>query len=400
MIEPRRHLAPGRLRPVLGVAVAIVLVGAGVVTGVAFAGRGSSRSVINSTTSTRGPSGSVATSSTLPLPAPLRVISISPANGDASVIGTAHIRVTFSSAISSSSPMPELSPHEAGTWTGRGDRTVVFLPSVAFLPLAQVRVLVPAGASGVRAADGARLAHRAVDRFDVADGSTMRLQQLLSLLDYSPLAFHPSSPPIPPSDLVAQRAALFHPPAGTFGWRASGWPRQLTTLWQVGAFGVMTKGLVMEFQADHELTPNGSTSVTLWQTLLSALAAGEVNTGGYNYALADQAQPESLTVWHDGHVVLHAPANTGIAQSPTADGSFNVYARFRSQVMRGTNPNGTTYADPVQYVAYFNGGDAVHYIPRASYGIPQSLGCVELDLSDAAKAWPYLAYGTIVTVTG
>jgi hypothetical protein len=41
----------------------------------------------------------------------------------------------------------------------------------------------------------------------------MRLQQLLSLLDYSPLAFHPSSPPIPPSDLVAQRAALFHPPA-------------------------------------------------------------------------------------------------------------------------------------------------------------------------------------------
>lgn len=66
--------------------------------------------------------------------------------------------------------------------------------------------------------------------------------------------------------------------------------------------------------------------------------------------------------------------------------------------MRGANPNGSKYADPVQYVAYFHGGDAVHYIPRANYGIPQSLGCIELDLADAATAWPYLAYGTIVTV--
>ena len=49
--------------------------------------------------------------------------------------------------------------------------------------------------------------------------------------------------------------------------------------------------------------------------------------------------------------------------------------------MRGTNPDGGTYADPVQFVAYFNGGDALHYMPRTSYGDPQSLGCVELPLT-------------------
>ena len=32
---------------------------------------------------------------------------------------------------------------------------------------------------------------------------------------------------------------------------------------------------------------------------------------------------------------------------------------------------------------YFNGGDAVHGYPRASYGFPQSNGCVELPIETA-----------------
>jgi len=52
----------------------------------------------------------------------------------------------------------------------------------------------------------------------------------------------------------------------------------------------------------------------------------------------------------------------------------------------------------VQFVAYFNGGDALHYMPRASYGDPQSLGCVELPLAGASAAWPYMTLGSIVTV--
>jgi hypothetical protein len=37
---------------------------------------------------------------------------------------------------------------------------------------------------------------------------------------------------------------------------------------------------------------------------------------------------------------------------------------------------------------------------RPYYGYPQSLGCVELPLSEARVVWPYLTYGTLVTVTG
>ena len=98
--------------------------------------------------------------------------------------------------------------------------------------------------------------------------------------------------------------------------------------------------------------------------------------------------------------MVSTPANTGIAQSPTEDGTFLVYERLASQVMTGVTPWGTPYSDPVSWVAYFNGSDAVHYIARQSYGYPQSLGCVEVPYGAAEAAWPYLRIGTLVTVAG
>jgi lipoprotein-anchoring transpeptidase ErfK/SrfK len=68
--------------------------------------------------------------------------------------------------------------------------------------------------------------------------------------------------------------------------------------------------------------------------------------------------------------------------------------------MKGTNPDGSHYSDPgVPWVSYFNGGDAIHGFNRASYGSAQSLGCVELPPSEAAKVFPYTPIGTLVTVT-
>jgi lipoprotein-anchoring transpeptidase ErfK/SrfK len=82
------------------------------------------------------------------------------------------------------------------------------------------------------------------------------------------------------------------------------------------------------------------------------------------------------------------------------DGTYPVYLRFYFTYMKGTNPDGTPYDDPVYYVSYFNGGDAVHYFPRGGYGYNQSLGCVELPWHQASEAYPYLTYGSLVTVIG
>ena len=57
--------------------------------------------------------------------------------------------------------------------------------------------------------------------------------------------------------------------------------------------------------------------------------------------------------------------------------------------MSGENPDGSHYEDPgIMWVSYFNGGDALHAFDRPSYGCPQSLGCVEMRLEDAAESGP------------
>lgn len=346
----------------------------------------------------RAQTGSTTTQPTATTIAPaLRVTAITPAAGTSSVASTGPITVTLSAPIAKSSPMPRIEPASPGSWQSNGS-VLTFTPSEAFVPLVRVTLTVPGGATGMRSTAGGVLARSVVEHFRVENGSVLRLQQLLSLLDYSPLVWRPTSAAIAPSDAAAQLAALYSPPLGRFSWHNAGWPRQLTTLWRRGVDNVFTRGLLMSFEADHGLTPNGNLGPSLWNALVVALQANTVNTGGYNFALANKTQPETLTVWHNGRVVITSPTNTGISQSPTVDGTFPVYSRLRSQVMRGTNPGGSTYADLVQYIAYFNGNDAVHYMPRAGYGIPQSLGCVELPYADAAQVWPYLAYGTLVRV--
>jgi L,D-transpeptidase catalytic domain len=187
---------------------------------------------------------------------------------------------------------------------------------------------------------------------------------------------------------------------GGFQWLWSP-PPTLQALWAPGQDGVIAKGAIMAFESVAGLTTNGAISsaeIAVLQAAANNPSGPDANPNGYSYALATEKSPESLTVWHNGAVVVTTPANTGGPGTPTALGSFPVYERLRNQVMRGTSPGGSTYADPVQFVAYFNGGDALHYMPRTSYGDPQSLGCVELPLAGAAAIWPYMTLGSIVTV--
>ncbi len=102
-----------------------------------------------------------------------------------------------------------------------------------------------------------------------------------------------------------------------------------------------------------------------------------------------EGSPESLFVWHNGKTVLSdIPVNTGVPGAATATGTFAVFEHIPVTTMIGTNVDGSHYTDPgIQWVSYFNGGDALHYYPRAGYGYPQSNGCVEMDEPDAASVY-------------
>jgi Bacterial Ig-like domain/L,D-transpeptidase catalytic domain len=331
---------------------------------------------------------------------PLQVTSVTPADHAVNVSGVTTIKVQFSEPVSTSSPLPTVHPAVAGTWHGAGSRTLEFVPAVGFNQNERVMVTIPGGALGMRSAKGGLLGTTKRAHFRVGTYQTARLDELLAQLGYLPLTWTASPGATIPaaSDAAAQLAAAYDPPSGSYTWH-SGYPRELRRFWRGGSTaGLILKGAVMAFESTHGLAIDGIAGPEVWSALLKAVAAGDVNKNGYTYAIASEDSPETLTIWHNGREVFHALANTGIPQAPTTLGTAPVYLKYYFQIMRGKNPDGTKYADPVYYVSYFRNGEAVHYYPRGSYGFPQSLGCVELPLSEARIAWPYLTYGSLVTV--
>jgi hypothetical protein len=328
--------------------------------------------------------------------APLHVVSVTQGGAVTGTNGASPVRVTLSAPLASNSPMPTVRPATRGTWTKAGT-TLTFTPATPFWPGTRVRVTLAGGGSGLRSAAGGVLAKTTTERLTTQHWSSLRLKQMLAQLGYLPLKWKPQNPTaFQPDNMPTELAAMYSPPAGSFTWK-KGYPSVLTSFWG-GQSSLIMQGAIRAFQSNHGLTMTGVMTPALWGDVVRAAAAGKANPSGYTYALASKASPETLTVWHNGRVVLHTLANTGIPAAPTADGTFPVYQRYAFQIMRGTNPDGSHYADPVAWVAYFNGGDAVHYFPRGFYGAPQSLGCVELPYAQAHFVWPYLTYGSLVTV--
>ena len=376
-----------------------------IVAGCAFAasGHGASQENLVNAGNVR-PAGKAAAAPSGPAAGPLRLLSVSPAGGARQADGGAPVTLTFSAALSPGTPLPALSPKIAGSWRLSG-ATATFTPSSGFLPDTRVTVSVPGGEHGMAglAASAGTLAKSTDITYTTGTYSTVRLQQLLAQLGYLPLTWTPaagSGSGSGSASLNAEVSAAYDPPDGTLTFQP-GYPAALTRQWKPGQDNILDAGAIRAFENRQGLTMDGEAGPAVWSGLLAAAAAGKANPDGYTYALASQDSPkETLKVWHNGKLILNTPANTGIAAASTVDGTYPVYERQQFQIMKGTNPDGTKYSDPVYWISYFHGGDAVHYFNRGSYGYYQSLGCVELPWTQAKFIWSYLTYGTLVTVTG
>ena len=306
--------------------------------------------------------------------------------------------LTFSSPVAEvlGSRRPRLSPALPGHWRLVDAHTLAFRPrGLGFGLGTEVHVVLP---QPVHLAGQKGAVLTSTLRWQVPEGATLRLQQLLAQLGYLPLDWHPSANEVSSSagaELVAARA----PPRGRFSWRFRKTPRELQKLWRPGHANVITRGAVMMFQHRHGLVVDGLAGPVFWQSLIHDAILGKRRTAGYSYVFVHRKLPQSLNLWHNGRVILRSPGNTGVPAAPTQLGTFPVFEHVPVGEMRGTNPDGTHYDDPgIRYISYFHGGDAIHAFNRSSFGTPQSLGCVELPLRAAAKVWPYTPIGTLVTV--
>ena len=259
---------------------------------------------------------------------------------------------------------------------------MVFTPEAAFGPSKRVTVDVPAGPDGVRSISGGLLTAAVTEHFTTGAYSQLALAELLAQQGYLPMTWSRDAqrrdaggeqrqrrPGEPDPGGRGVRPAGRHVPVGSGLSR-----RRCAQMWSPDQANVILRGAVMAFESQHNMTIDGSLTPRLWKALFRAQARGEQNQNGYTYAIASKQTPETLTIWHDGRVVERTLANTGIPVSPTVDGTFPVYERFRFTIMSGTNPDGSHYSDPVSFVSYFNGGDAVHYFPRGSLRLPAEPG--------------------------
>jgi peptidoglycan hydrolase-like protein with peptidoglycan-binding domain len=405
-----RHVATRRLR--LPVAIGAVVLAAGAFALATHrAGASGTRDLAASGHTGRAGSATArrsqpAAPTTTAPPPPLALVGASPASGAADVAPSAPVVLRFSEPIAQGSPMPSVTPAIAGTWSGAGTSTLVFQPSARLTPYEQLSVTVPAGSGGVLDTAGSFLPQPVSDEFTVAGASTLRLQQLLAELGYLPVAFDlagsttSSSSAALASEGTTPSTVSLAPEQGQFVWRFSNIPAQLAAAWQPGTWNTVTEGAVMAFEAEHGLAVDGEPGPLVWGALLQAVADRDVTTAPYDEILVTETEPETLYVWRDGTVIDQSLANTGVPGGATPLGTWPVYLRYASTTMTGTNPNGTHYSDPgVPDVAYFNGSDAVHGFPRASYGFPQSDGCVELPIVNAAVVYGTDPDGTLVTVT-
>ena len=187
--------------------------------------------------------------------------------------------------------------------------------------------------------------------------------------------------------------------AGHFVWRFPSLPAVLRSQWHVGTLNVVFQGALMRFQSVHNLPTTGQMDATTWHTLTRAVIENQIDPMSYNYVYVDKNYPEHLRLYENGHVAQTNLVNTGVSDAPTESGTYPVYLRFTVTTMSGTLPDGQAYPDTgIPWVSYFHGGDALHGFIRASYGYPQSLGCVEMPFANAATLWPHTPIGTLVSV--
>ena len=111
---------------------------------------------------------------------------------------------------------------------------------------------------------------------------------------------------------------------------------------------------------------------------------------------------QMVRAWEGEQLVYAAVAATGRPAVQTPTGQWETYAHLRYDDMSGTTPDRGDYdLEDVPYVMYYDRGYAIHGTYwHQNFGTPQSAGCTNLTIEDAAWLFDWADVGTTVYVHG
>jgi hypothetical protein len=386
-----------RVCATLGMTLAAAAAVGGVAAGTSLAARGhvadatgpSGASGASGATGVSASSGTSGTTGATAPPARTRLLKLPPSTLTSGVRGVA----VELNGVPASTPTPTFKPYVAGKWAVLGHYEK-FTPTETFAPCGSYVMTIPAGT--VASGDAPLGARRVVD-FSVDCPSVTALQEAFMRLNYLPYKLKSYSGlnlNVPLTvGVAAQRA--FRPPHAYLRSKY----KDVPTL-KLGTMDPTTTGALEIWDQDHDVATGTAPNAAMWSRLLIEEAHNYRNPKPYTWVtVTEQTDPELLKVHENAKIKITSLANTGVPGATTQTGDFPIYIRYLTTTMIGTNVDGTKYDDPgIPWVNYFNGGDAVHGYPRASYGFPQSNGCVELPIAEAELVYQQLAVGDMVDV--
>ena len=137
----------------------------------------------------------------------------------------------------------------------------------------------------------------------------------------------------------------------------------------------------MMFENLNGLATDGIAGPDVWSDLLQAVADHQMDPNPWDWVYVQKTpEPETLFAWSNGKMVFQTPANTGATGFVTPDGSWPVYLHCHRPTMQGDEPQ----RDPLRRQGravgelFLQGRRPPRVPARGSYGMPQSLGCVEM----------------------
>ncbi len=106
---------------------------------------------------------------------------------------------------------------------------------------------------------------------------------------------------------------------------------------------------------------------------------------------------QTLTAFEGQTAIYRALVSTGLWDTPTVVGTYNIYVKYEKADMSGGSGASAYHLEDVPYVMYFHGGYGLHGTYwHSNFGQPMSHGCVNLHTLDAEWLYNWAPVGTKV----